>query len=337
MLKFIFKLLLKILLFLLALAFLIWIVFNWPVQSKNEQMPFHISFSQLYANSLGLEWKEAYQAMLADLKPQKLRIAAYWTEIEVEKGGYNWEDLDWMIRQAEEAGTEITLAFGVKVPRWPECFIPEFYLEDKAEREKALLKYEKLLLERYKDNPTITMWQVENEPFLPFGSCPAGAVDEELVDREIAQVKSIDPDRVVMVTDSGELSLWVKAAKRADIFGTTLYRIIHKEPFGYIRYPIGPSFFRLKALMIKLLAKQDRVVVSELQAEPWAVGWVLDNSIEEQYKSMNPQKFEEIIEYTKKTNFEEAYLWGVEWWYWLKEKQGKPEMWEAAKAVIGQN
>ena len=136
----------RILLVLVVIAGLLWIAFNWPVRGKNEQMPFHISFSQLYANSLGLDWKEVYQEILTDLRPQKIRIAAYWTEIEKERGGYNWDDLDWMIEQAGESGTEVTLAFGIKVPRWPECFIPEFYLDDKEMREEALLKYEKLLL-----------------------------------------------------------------------------------------------------------------------------------------------------------------------------------------------
>lgn len=334
MIKFLLKFTWKILLVALSLVGLILIVSNLPVKSKNEQMSFHLSFSQLYASALGLDWKEVYQEMLTDLKPKKLRIASYWTEIEKQKGVYDWEALDWMIEEAEKNDTGIILAFGIKAPRWPECFIPDFYLDDKEARESALLSYEKVLLERYKDNATIVMWQVENEPFLPFGHCIKGAVDANLVDQEIAQVKSIDSRRPIMVTDSGELSIWIQAAKRADIFGTTLYRIIHKEPFGYIRYPLGPSFFRAKAMLIKIFANQERIIISELQAEPWAKGWVLNNSVEEQYKSMSPEKFAEIIDYAQKTNFEEAYLWGVEWWYWLRENQMRPEMWEEAKKII---
>ncbi len=326
--------LLKLLVVVVFLLAIIWVAFNWPVKGKNETMNFHLSFSQLYANSLGLDWKKAYEESLADLKPEKIRVAAYWTEIEKERGLYDWDDLDWMLKKAKENNVKVTLAFGIKVPRWPECFIPDFYLENKKEREEALLAYEKVLLDRYKDDLNIIVWQVENEPFLSFGSCIEGAIDGELIDREIALVKEIDQTRPVMVTDSGELSIWVEAAKRADIFGTTLYRIIHKEPFGYVHYPLGPAFFRLKALLIKQVADQDRVVVSEMQAEPWAPGWVLDNSIEEQYKSMNPDKLREIVDYTQRTNFEETYLWGVEWWYWLKEKQNKPEMWNEVKSLI---
>ena len=30
----------------------------------------------------------------------------------------------------------------------------------------------------------------------------------------------------------------------------------------------------------------------------------------------------------------EFYLWGAEWWYWMKEKQNKPEIWDEAKKLF---
>jgi hypothetical protein len=335
MIKFVLKLLLKIVLALLVLIGLIWLLFNWPVQSKNEDMKFGVSFAHHHAESLELDWKETYTAILDDLKVERMRIAAYWDRIEKEDGEYDWSDVDWQVEEAQKRGVDLVLAMGVKTPRWPECHIPEFYMTDKAERENALLKYEEVLVNRYKNYDNIVYWQVENEPFLKFfGECPENAVDPELVDKEIALVKGLDPEREIIVTDSGELSLWLKAAERADVFGSTLYRIIYKPPFGYVTYPLGPNFFRVKALFARMMTGQKNFIISELQAEPWPKAWILHVSVEEQYKTMNPEKFEEIIEYTKKTNFSEAYLWGVEWWYWLKERQDKPEMWEAAKNLF---
>ncbi|MFO7807543.1 MAG: cellulase family glycosylhydrolase [Candidatus Moraniibacteriota bacterium] len=333
--KWILKIVFKIVLAAAVLTGLIWLLFNWPVQSKNEDMDFGVSFAHHHAESLGLDWKETYLEILDDLETDKLRIAAYWDRIEKENGEYDFSDVDWQVEKARERGVDLVLAFGVKTPRWPECHIPEFYMNDKKEREEALLEFEEVLLNRYKDYDNIAYWQVENEPFLPyFGDCPEGAVDENLVDKEIDLVKSIDPDRPIIVTDSGELSIWYQAAKRADVFGTTLYRIIHKPPFGYVEYPLGPNFFRLKAKFIKYFAGQDDVIISELQAEPWPKAWILHVSVEEQYKTMDPEKFREIIEYAKKTNFDAAYLWGAEWWYWLKTKENKPEMWEEARKVL---
>lgn len=354
-LKTILKILGKVFLAVIIFLVVVLIAFNWPVQSKNENMKFGVSFSSVFARDIGLDWKETYAAVLDDLKARKIRIAAYWTEIEKEKGGYDFSDLDYQVQEAQKRKAQLVLAFGIKAPRWPECFIPFFYggnpveqekiadslsAEEKAkiksEREEALLKYEKALIERYKNYDNIRVWQVENEPFLPFGHCVENAIDTPLLDREIAQTKQLDPSRPIMVTDSGELSFWYQAAKRADIFGSTLYRIIYKEPFGYVPYPLSPNFFRIKALIVKLFAKQENVIISELQAEPWGPGWLPTMSVEEQYKSMDPQKFQNIITYAQKTNFSECYLWGAEWWYWLKTKKANVEMWEQAKKVLSQ-
>ena len=335
MIKFVLKLLLKIVLALLVLIGLIWLLFNWPVQSKNEDMKFGVSFAHHHAESLELDWKETYTAILDDLKVERMRIAAYWDRIEKEDGEYDWSDVDWQVEEAQKRGVDLVLAMGVKTPRWPECHIPEFYMTDKAERENALLKYEEVLVNRYKNYDNIVYWQVENEPFLKFfGECPENAVDPELVDKEIALVKGLDPEREIIVTDSGELSLWLKAAERADVFGSTLYRIIYKPPFGYVTYPLGPNFFRVKALFARMITGQKNFIISELQAEPWPKAWILHVSLEEQFKTMNPEMFREIIVYTQKTNFKEAYLWGAEWWYWLKEKHDMPEMWEEARDVL---
>jgi len=333
--KFILKIALKILIFVVIFAGLVLMAFNWPVKSKNEDMKFGVSFAHHHAESLELDWKETYLAILDDLKVKRMRIAAYWDRVEIEKGQYDFSDVDWQVEEASKRNVELILAFGVKTPRWPECHIPDFYVENKAEREEALLAFEKILIERYKNYNNIIYWQVENEPFLKFfGECPDGAVDGALVDKEIALVKSLDPYRKIIVTDSGELSVWWQAAARADVFGSTLYRTIYKPPYGYVDYPIGPNFFRLKALLARVVTGQKNFIISELQAEPWANDWILRVPIEEQYKTMSPEKFVEIVDYTEKIKFQEAYFWGVEWWYWMKTKHGLPGMWEEARKVL---
>lgn len=317
-------------LLLLAIAF---VLANWPVKEKNEEMKFGVSFSHTFARDLGLEWKEVYKEMLDDLGVKKVRLVAYWNEIEKEEGRYDFEYLDWLVEEAEERDAEVVLAFGLKSPRWPECYIPKFYERNKKERQKALLEYEKELIGRYKKYDHIKMWQVENEPFFPFGDCNEKFIDGDLVDREIEQVKQLD-GRPVLVTDSGELGIWYRAAKRGDVFGTTLYRTVYRSNMGYVDYPMSPNFFRIKAWMIKLLASQENVIIAELQGEPWGPDWIGAMSIKEQYKSMDPEKFQETIEFAQKTGFSESYLWGVEWWYWLKEKKDKDEMWDLAKDLF---
>ena len=36
----------------------------------------------------------------------------------------------------------------------------------------------------------------------------------------------------------------------------------------------------------------------------------------------------------RRVGFSEAYLWGVEWWYWLKETKGEPAVWDTARELF---
>ncbi len=305
--------------------------FNLPVSNTNVNARLGVTFSDTYATSIGLDWKAAYTAMLDDLKIRKIRIPVYWSQVEPYKGGYDFADVDWELSEAKKRGAEIILAVGQKTPRWPECNVPDWAKNDKQAYHGDLLKYIDTTVRRYKSDPTVKYWQVENEPFLGFGICPPA--DANLLDSEIALVHNIDPTRKVIVTDSGELGMWIPAASRADIFGTTMYRTIWKKGIGYYQYPIGPRFFQFKDWLIKTFAHQYNAIVIELQAEPWINGETTTDPLSEQFKSMNPDQLRTNVDYAEKVGFPQIYLWGVEWWYWLKVKENHPEMWDAAKKL----
>jgi hypothetical protein len=75
------------------------------------------------------------------------------------------------------------------------------------------------------------------------------------------------------------------------------------------------------------------MVIHELQAEPWPPnGLDIKNvSIDEQYKSMNPQRMKNRIKFGEATGMSSLDLWGAEWWYWLKVKDGDPRRLECRK------
>ena len=332
MLKKILKTIGKIVLGILGLAILLLIYFNIPVKKENENAQLGITFSHRYASDIGLNWKQTYLAILDDLGIKKIRIPVYWDLAEKSEGQYDFTDVDWQLNEARKRNAEIILVVGQKVPRWPECAIPEWYKNDDQKRKENLLKFIKVAVERYRNNPEIKFWQVENEPFLKFGVCPPA--DANLLDSEIALVKSLNMSKEIIITDSGELSLWFKAAKRADIFGTTMYRTIWKDGWGYYTYPIGPRFFQFKYYLIKLFAGQDKAITIELQAEPWIAGWTVNAPLDQQFESMNPEKLKENVVFAKKVGFPETYLWGAEWWYWLKTEKNHPELWETARELF---
>jgi len=259
---------------------------------------------------------------------------AYWDDLEKKEGEYDFSDLDWQIAEIDQRNGEIILAFGEKVPRWPECHIPIWALSLPAEeRQKHLLSFIEQIINRYKNDEHIKIWQVENEPFFfhSFGDCPPR--DKKLLEEEVAFVHSKDP-RPVMLTSSGEFSLWVGEYRRADIFGTSLYKYVYNRLVGYMKYRIPAIFYHRKIALMKLLFGNKPIIVSEQQGEPWIHGSDIKNATPEIIaKTMSPEKFQEILAYSRQCGFNKVYLWGVEWWYWLK-LQGNDRYWEMAKKLF---
>jgi len=324
---------LKTIILILVFAVLALFVFLFVGKSKPaEKVEWGVTFSKRAVEGFGTDWKTVFLAILDDLKVKRLRLAAYWNEIEKEEGKYDFSEVDWQIKEAGKRQGEIILVIGRRQPRWPECFEPDwiksFSEEKKQDKVLALLSE---LVNHYKDNKSIKIWQVENEPFLrTFGECPR--LDKKFFDREIALVRSIDSTRPILVTESGEFSTWIGGAKRADIIGTSLYRKIHGK-LGYVQYPIPPVFYQRKTNLIKSLFDIKEIIAVEVQAEPWGDKPNQALSTEEQDITMSFERFNDVLEYTRQAGFEKAYLWGVEWWYWRKIN-GDDRFWNRAKELF---
>jgi len=68
------------------LAVLMWFIFNAPFPlnliSQTEDSSFGIVYSTKQAEDLGLDPLVAYEDILNDLNPERLRIITYWDRIE---------------------------------------------------------------------------------------------------------------------------------------------------------------------------------------------------------------------------------------------------------------
>lgn len=303
---------------------------------KGKAFTWGATFSQFYAKEfLNLDWQKTYEAILNELPFQKLRLIAYWQYLEPQESLFTFDDLDWQIKKAQEKGKEITLVLGNRVPRWPECHAPDWAKKlSKEEFQSSLLGYIENIINRYKSHSSIRAWQVENEPFLSmFGECPL--FDKEFFQKEIALVKKLDPTRPVIITESGELSLWTDAAPLADIVGTTLYRIVWNSALeARWKHFIPPAMYALRANSIMRHYGVKDVIISELQAEPWAPGVASIGFVEfdKQTKDFNLGDMKDNVEFAKKTGIREIYLWGVEWWY-LREQKGDPSWMQFGKTL----
>lgn len=304
-------------------------------KKQPEHIQYGMSFNTMYAQELGLDWKQVYDAFLHDLKVRHLRLAAHWPMVEPERGTYDFKELDYQIAEANKVGADIILAVGRRLPRWPECHVPDWAKTDDWEtQKKEILAMVEKVVTRYKDDPTITYWQVENEPFLTvFAKEHCGDLDVAFLDKEIALVHELDPTRPVLVTDSGNLGTWHAAYKRGDAFGTSVYVYFWNPQLGQFRTVLPPWFYRAKDNLMGLLFGNKESMLIELSAEPWLLEPVADVPLETQYSRMDINKFNDILDYAQRTRFEKQYLWGGEWWYWLKQK-GHDEMWQRGKELF---
>lgn len=290
---------------------------------------FGVTFSVKYARELGLDWKAAYAATLDELQIRRLRIPVYWDESEPERGRHVWDDVRWMLDEADKRGAEVILAVGRKTPRWPECHVPTWAKGLPVEEQDArTLDFLRAEIEEFKGHPAVRTWQVENEALFRFGECPPP--DRALLREEIRLVRSLDA-RPILVTDSGELSTWLRAAPLGDGLGISLYRRVRNRVFGELLWPVSPLVYADRMRLIRPLA--GNVIVSELQAEPWFSRPVAETPLDEQFRQMDPQRLRDNLDYAVSTGASEIYLWGVEWWYWVRT-QGNDGLWKAAQALL---
>lgn len=295
---------------------------------RNAPSPrYGFTFSSLYAASLGVPEGVVLSAALEDFSPAFVRLPLYWSMVELEEGIFSWEISDALVARIREAGADVHMVIGAKVPRWPECFIPQWVdVRDREVFERALLAYIDAAVTRYAD--VVDVWQVENEPFFAFGDCPSP--DVLFLQKEIARVRYLDPSAKIQVTVSGEQEVWGSVAPFADRIGVSMYRSVHSELFGFLSSPLSPFWYTV--MRIPLLFTHD-VVISELQMEPWFTIHPRYIDAATAASLFTSQDAMNNLAYAHATGFNEVSFWGVEWWYYLRE-QGYPALWDTMKRVL---
>ncbi len=293
-----------------------------------SSIQYGISYNEPYALELGLDPEEVFDAFVGELGVRDFRLSAHWTIVEPKKDIFDFSHMDRNIGKVEEVDGRVIFGVGRRLPRWPECHVPLWAQNLSWDEQKLeILEYIEATVNRYKDSPVITHWQIENEPYLEvFAYDHCGELDEDFLEEEIALVRKLDPTRPILVTDSGNLGTWSGAYKRGDAFGTSVYVYFWNPELGQFKTVLPPWFYRAKENVMELIYGDKETFLIELSLEPWLLEPVAEVPIDVQYSRMDIEKFEDIIEYAEKTRFEKQYLWGGEWWFWLKDK-GHPEMW----------
>lgn len=316
-----------------------YIIARWYiVTNQDKPLSLGTTFVPNYARYLGVDPQETYRAIINDLGVDRIRLVSYWKDIEPVQGTYNFEELDWQFRIAEEHGTKISLALGMRQPRWPECHEPTWIDASlpRSEWQPALENFITAVVDRYKDSPVLDSYQLENEYFLSvFGECKN--FDRQRLVEEYDLVKRLDSDTKIIVSRSNN---WTIASgfpvgdPRADEFGVSMYKRVWDKTLTkrYYEYPIPSWFYSTLAGGGKILTGKD-LMVHELQAEAWAPDGleIKDAPIDELYKSMSPDILADRFKYATDTGMRTIDTWGAEWWYQMKVNRNSPELWNTAK------
>lgn len=75
-------------------------------------------------------------------------------------------------------------------------------------------------------------------------------------------------------------------------------------------------------------------IVIELGLEPWTEEELSKTEPQKQLQLFNLNDFQNSVEYAKAAGFDTYYLWGAEWWYWMKTAHNDPRFWETAKNLM---
>lgn len=308
--------------------------------TEDQPLVLGTSFIAPYAESLGLDAQETMDALINDAGIRHFRLVSYWNQLEVTQGTYDFSLLDWQFEKAEASGSKVSLAIGLRQPRWPECHMPDWAKSlPKEQWQSQLENFIAATVNRYKDSPALVSYQLENEFFLEsFGHCPDFSRDRLISEFEL--VKKLDPDHPVIMTRSNNTISWAAGEPKADIVGMSVYRRVWNDQLykGYFNYPMPAWYYGFIAGVQKLVFGQESIL-HEMQAEPWPPNGqpIVETTLEEQNKSFDSTALIERVEFAKDTGLREIYLWGGEYWYYRKEVLGEPKVWESAKEIFKEN
>jgi hypothetical protein len=335
------------------------VILQWTVRDPGRSPDLQIgtTFIKINAEHLGLDWRSAYQEILTDIGIKQIRIPIFWDQLEREPGKFDWADLDWQMQEAAKANAQVMLVVGHRVPRYPECYAPDWTKGlDEAAFRRSLFTMTETVVQHYRDHAALSAWQVENEPLAKIlgkiwgdGSCREIShwVREEVqLVRRLADGR-LDGRRIPTVVTYANAPWFVSQLRetltfRSDVVAMTLFnKLYFRSPVftGYIEmFKLGPiATLRLAYQRSVIVKNRQALWIAEMQAEPWGPdGPYKFDRPEDAAVTMNPDRLRQTWDYAVNGGASRVYLWGVEWC--LSERdRGRSQMLEAVKGLVKTN
>jgi hypothetical protein len=315
-----------------TLGIFMWLMLPRPI----NQTYWGLTYSAPYARQLGLDSRRAYSDILDQLRPSRVRLVAYWNDIEPRVGQYNFDELDFQVAQAQRRHIPYSIVIGRREPRWPECFEPDWSRTlPIADQQQALYRFEHEVVQRYDASQLLLVWQVENEANVTtFGQCPK--FNSAYLPTEVSQVRRWTNKPLLIVGGGETLYQGFHISQFGDYYGTSLYATTTVGQ-SFLQKPIPPGFYALRGAIVRLIHPQVRQVwITELQAEPWVLGNITQHDQRYFDMTMSHQQFDYMVVRAQKTRLPSVYFWGAEWWYYQKI-HGDNYYWQQASRVFKQS
>ncbi len=298
------------------------------------------TFSQVQCEYLNLDWKNTYKEVVS-MGFDIIRLGAYWNRIEKEEGRFDFSELDWQIKLAKEKNLPILFTVGMKAPRWPEYFFPDWLLKkvniksssavsDKPIIRKKTLEFIRKVVERYKNEDLIIAWQVENEPLSRSGPKELW-IRPDFLKEEIKLVKKLDQHPRPVVLNAMTYSNWfLRMLNRltysknpiyqtiaiAEIAAINVYPAIGQKIIGakicFWTEPKGRMAY-LRRFVNKAREHNKPLWVTELQAEPWDPGELVHLN-EKKSLTCHSDNFLMVFSELHSLGIDTIFVWGVEYW-----------------------
>lgn len=313
---------------------------EWYIHSENNiPISYGVSFIPDYAESLGLNPKTTMQSLL-NIGVKQFRLTSYWSDLAPTATTYDFSSLDWQFDLAKQYHAKITLTIGLRQPRWPECHMPNWALNEPTTTwENQLYAFIKTVVNRYKVSPVLANYQLENEYFLKgFGTC-TNFSRQRLV-HEYNLVKSLDSKHPIILGRSNNAMGIPLGNPKPDLYSISVYTKVWDAAVThqYLAYPFPSWYYGFLAGIQKLLLGRN-MVIDEMQAEAWTPDGksITQTSLSEQNKSMNAADLKYSFEFAKKTGMKSVDMWGAEYWYYRMTILHDPSLWNVATKEFRSN
>ncbi|HEY7293387.1 MAG TPA: beta-galactosidase, partial [Dehalococcoidia bacterium] len=322
----------------------------WYDAAPQRPVQFGASFSCRQVRYLGGDCPTAFAALLDDLGVRHVRLSLYWDEVEPQPGHFDFGETDALLRQAAQRGADVLLTVGIKAQRYPEVYLPSWLeprapfpegavLDQQPDVRAAALAYVEAAVQHYANDPTVSGWQVENEPFIKnFDKIRGWTISPAMTAAEVATVRAADPlQRPIVVTHSSWTvydTRWKDALALGDVLGQNVFtkKAWIRDWWYFFPYEMGPFVPNLPGQAAAARRAGKRLWITELQAEPEERKSLLalDPATAQ---SISPRLLLENAALARRSGAERAYLWGAEWWY-ARHLQGDDGLWNAARRLI---